>query len=287
MAKKRMFFPVFHNNLELLEDLTDEECGQLLRMLGEYSQYGVVPDVSGCLRVVFRTYRTAIDLSNAQYQKQCEKNRENIKKRWNSQGKNDTSENDCIPNDTTVYESIQPNTVVNKSIQSNTNVSEIEPKNALPSNTTVNDGIRPNTTAYETYQDKIRKDKKGKEEEKIRYDNKREDTIGKGEDSKERGNLAKTAVSSQPVEKAVDSGLTPLVFGAIGKEKNGSDAYRVTFKKEPPEDIRLSLDRIGYDKAHITCQNAYLGCTFFEDGGLQGADSRVRMYLEKMQGGIA
>lgn len=281
MAKKRTFFPVFHNNLELLEDLTDEECGQLLRMLGEYSQYGVVPDVSGCLRVVFRTYRTAIDLSNAQYQKQCEKNRENIKKRWNSQGKNDTNGNDCIPNDTTAYESIQPNTVVNKSIQSNTNVSEIEPKIALPSNTTVSDGMRPNTTVYETYQDKIREDKKGKEEEKIRYDNKREDTIGKGEDSKERGNLAKNAEPHKPVDNGLME-LSEILSGKCDEQRElcGSDAYVQTFKRQPPDDIRQELDTFGYRKSYSVCQNAYLGCALLGDTSSE-ADNRVRTYIKK------
>lgn len=78
---ERAFFPVFHDKCELLEDLTDEQCGKLLRMLANYSIYGKIPELpSGVLRMAFRSFKSAIDSSNEKYQQLCDTRRECGKK---------------------------------------------------------------------------------------------------------------------------------------------------------------------------------------------------------------
>ena len=103
-------FILYTSDYQLIEGLTDEQLGQLTRALFTYARDGDVINLEPVLRMAFVFIKDKIDRNQQKYQKKCERNRENIRKRWNKSNTNDTKENDGIPNDTTVYERIPNNT---------------------------------------------------------------------------------------------------------------------------------------------------------------------------------
>ena len=99
-------FTIYHSYLKAMEPYSDAACGRLLRACIQYSMTGDLPDLKGNERFLFPIWKAQIDQDKAKYVSRCEKNRENIKTRWN----------------TNVYDRIQSNTIVYERIQSNTNV---------------------------------------------------------------------------------------------------------------------------------------------------------------------
>ena len=108
-------FILYTQQYEVLEPLTDEQLGKLLRALYLYARDKEIPVFDdGMLTMAFGFVRMQIDASNAKYEEKREKMRENIKKRWNRQkNTNDTDvclNNSDVTNDTKVYNGIQKNT---------------------------------------------------------------------------------------------------------------------------------------------------------------------------------
>lgn len=103
-------FILYASDYQLIEGLTDEQLGQLTRALFIYARDGEVINLEPVVRMAFVFIKDKIDRNQAKYQKKCERNRENIRKRWNKSNTNDTKENERIPNDTNVYERIPNDT---------------------------------------------------------------------------------------------------------------------------------------------------------------------------------
>lgn len=103
-------FILYTSDYQLIEGLTDERLGQLTRALFIYARDGEVINLEPVVRMAFVFIKDKIDRNQQKYQKKCERNRENIRKRWNKSNTNDTKENERIPNDTNVYERIPNDT---------------------------------------------------------------------------------------------------------------------------------------------------------------------------------
>lgn len=103
-------FILYTSDYQLIEGLTDEQLGQLTRALFVYARDGEVINLEPVVRMAFVFIKDKIDRNQQKYQKKCECNRENIRKRWNKSNTNDTKENERIPNDTSVYERIPNDT---------------------------------------------------------------------------------------------------------------------------------------------------------------------------------
>ena len=103
-------FILYTSDYQLIEGLTDEQLGQLTRALFVYARDGEVIKLEPVVRMAFVFIKDKIDRNQQKYQKKCERNRENIRKRWNKSNTNDTKENERIPNDTSVYERIPNDT---------------------------------------------------------------------------------------------------------------------------------------------------------------------------------
>lgn len=104
-------FILYTSDYQLIEGLADEQLGQLTRALFIYARDGEVINLEPVVRMAFVFIKDKIDRNQQKYQKKCERNRENIRKRWNKSNTNDTKENERIPNDTSVYERIPNDTI--------------------------------------------------------------------------------------------------------------------------------------------------------------------------------
>lgn len=113
MANSRQAFLIMASQEEIIEDLTDEELGKIFRSIFKYERTKEVPKFNDrYLNSVFKSFKTQLDFSEENYNKICEKNKQNINKRWS---KNNTTVYEGIPPYTSVYE---PNTSYTK----NTNI---------------------------------------------------------------------------------------------------------------------------------------------------------------------
>jgi len=88
----------------LFAGLPDAAAGQLIKAAFSYHTGGDVEIEDPILCAVFDMIKAKIDENDRNYERQCEKNKDNVRKRWN------TDVYDRIPNDTTVYEPIRNDT---------------------------------------------------------------------------------------------------------------------------------------------------------------------------------
>ena len=101
-------FILYTSYYAIIEGLTDEQLGQLTRALFIYARDGEVIKLEPVVRMAFSFIKDNIDRNADKYQKKCERNRENIRKRWEKKHSEDTTER----SDTTEYERIPSNTNV-------------------------------------------------------------------------------------------------------------------------------------------------------------------------------
>lgn len=100
MSKDQKGFVVYGDIEESLDELTDEQVAKLFRGMVKYFKTGKNPKFTGVLKFVFIPIKQQMDRDAEKYDRRCEKNRENVKKR---------------------YERIQSNTNVYDGIRSYTN----------------------------------------------------------------------------------------------------------------------------------------------------------------------
>lgn len=105
MGKEDSF--VFYTKYgDALRDLTPAQQGVILMACISYVKTGEVPDIkSPTAAILFKLIRQDIDADKKKYAEVCEKRRQNVQKRWN----------------TDEYKSIQMNTNEYKRIQTHTN----------------------------------------------------------------------------------------------------------------------------------------------------------------------
>lgn len=103
MSKKS--FVIYKDWKPLIAALYEQDrelVGELFMAIMDYQNEGSIPDITSPIYSHFFLMKQKFDADNAEYQKTCEKNKENVQKRWN--------EYDRKQKDTTVYERIPPNT---------------------------------------------------------------------------------------------------------------------------------------------------------------------------------
>ena len=80
-------FVVYGDIEAVLNELTDDQVGQLFRGMVSYHNTGKAPELSGILKFVFIPIRQQMDRNVEKYTEKSEKMRENARKRWQgSQG---------------------------------------------------------------------------------------------------------------------------------------------------------------------------------------------------------
>lgn len=108
----------YFNYREPLNNLSMEERGQLLTALLDYGNNGILPDFNGSLKMIFDCIKPTVDTDIEKYKNRCQRNKENISKRYERTQSN-----------TTEYDRIQSN--VNKIKENKIN------KNKIKNNTLV------------------------------------------------------------------------------------------------------------------------------------------------------
>lgn len=109
MSKEQKGFIVYGDIQDVLKELDDEQVAQLFRGMVNYFVDGKAPKFTGVLKFVWIPIKQHMDRDAEKYEKRCEKNRENVKKRWER---------------TNEYERIRANTNdtnINKDKDTNTN----------------------------------------------------------------------------------------------------------------------------------------------------------------------
>ena len=84
------------DSLDVFDELKDEEVGKLFRAIRDFEK-GKEPKLDGILRAVWIPFRNQLQRDKEKYDGICDRNRENIKKRWDTK---DTSGKTGIPDDT-------------------------------------------------------------------------------------------------------------------------------------------------------------------------------------------
>ena len=134
MATKKGFL-LLNNQIEIIETLTDEQAGQLLKAFYDYN-LGKEIKLNGLMLTVFSNFKIVFDENEQKYQETCEKNKKNIENYWKRVKEQNTNEYDRIQSNTNVYERKRMNTMatnINKNINTNTNT-----------NTNINTNINTN-----------------------------------------------------------------------------------------------------------------------------------------------
>lgn len=115
-------FIMFNNYKDFFDKLTNEEAGELIKAIIDYSNYGETGYSFKSVKAecYFTVIKQHLDSNSEKYEKIVEKNKENILKRWNKQdttvlsGKNKNTKN------TTVSNGILKNTTVSSGKNKNT-----------------------------------------------------------------------------------------------------------------------------------------------------------------------
>jgi len=93
MAERKGFL-VYADLADTLEELSDEEAGVLFKAMMTYFVDGSEPKLPRALRFAFLPVRHQMDRDREKYDRRCERNRENVRKRWEQ--KEDTNVYDRI-----------------------------------------------------------------------------------------------------------------------------------------------------------------------------------------------
>lgn len=107
---------MYYDLLEQLKDFNDEQFGKVVRVMIKYDKDGIEPNIEDVqIKLAFNMLKPTIDRNKQEYQYKCDRNRENINKRWNRQ---DTNEYDGIRTNTNYTDNdIDNDIVINKNIE--------------------------------------------------------------------------------------------------------------------------------------------------------------------------
>lgn len=93
-------FILYQEQKEIFDTLSDSEAGKLIKAIFEYESTGQSPKLSKTLNLVFIPIKNSLDRNKEKYQKVVERNKKNIKKRWNKEDTKNTSGKVGIPKNT-------------------------------------------------------------------------------------------------------------------------------------------------------------------------------------------
>ena len=114
-------FVLYTRYADAILGMTDEQAGMLLKAIYRFVTTGEQEEIAdSTARFAYRIIVSQIEQSNKQYEEKCARNRENIRKRWNTKNnecitentnedngiRTNTNEYECIPNDTNVQSGI-------------------------------------------------------------------------------------------------------------------------------------------------------------------------------------
>ena len=124
MSNEKNSFVLYLSQRNIIDELSDEEAGILIKAIYEYEETKNVPKLSKMLKLVFLSFKKELDNNEKKYEERCQKNKENIKKYWEKRKKNASSKKN-----TNVYDRIQSNTNVYLYDNDNDNDNENEDDN--------------------------------------------------------------------------------------------------------------------------------------------------------------
>ena len=84
MGTEQKGFIVYKDLHAVIDELTDEQAGQLFRGMIKYFNEGKAPKFDGVLKFVFIPIKQQMDRDSEKYDEKCEKMRANANKRWQS-----------------------------------------------------------------------------------------------------------------------------------------------------------------------------------------------------------
>lgn len=93
-------FIMYQEQKEIFDTLSDNEAGKLIKAIFEYESTGQSPILSKTLNLVFIPIKNSLDRNKEKYQKVVERNKRNIKKRWNKEDTKNTTGKIGIPKNT-------------------------------------------------------------------------------------------------------------------------------------------------------------------------------------------
>lgn len=94
MSNKKAFL-IYLDSLAILDELSDVQAGQLFKAIKEYNE-GKEPALDFALKLAFIPFKTQFKRDEEKYNAISEKNRENVKKRWQNTTVYDRKESDTI-----------------------------------------------------------------------------------------------------------------------------------------------------------------------------------------------
>ena len=113
---------LLNNQIEIIETLTDEQAGQLLKAFYDYN-LGKEIKLNGLMLTVFSNFKIVFDENEQKYQETCEKNKKNIENYWKRVKEQNTNEYDRIQSNTNEYDRKRMNTMAtNININTNKNI---------------------------------------------------------------------------------------------------------------------------------------------------------------------
>lgn len=83
-SKKKENFLLYHNLFPMIEELNDEDVGNVIKSIFRYSINGEIPkyEKASVKSMLFIAIKNSIDINNEKYVEKCQKSRESILKRW-------------------------------------------------------------------------------------------------------------------------------------------------------------------------------------------------------------
>lgn len=88
MRESFILYTSYQNHIELL---TNEQRGILFTAILRYQAGTELPEMDGMTNMLFSVIKTDLDKNNEKYDKVCERNAQNIRKRWNTKNTSGTS----------------------------------------------------------------------------------------------------------------------------------------------------------------------------------------------------
>ena len=92
-------FILYTKYSEIFEQLSNDDAGRLIKAILLYAKTGEC-HLDGMLKVIFTPIKQDIDRNNKVYEAVCERNRQNIRKRWDRENTKNTSGKIGIPKNT-------------------------------------------------------------------------------------------------------------------------------------------------------------------------------------------
>ena len=143
MGKERTGFLLELDKKDLVDSLSDEEAGQLIKAIYQYecSPERKVPNMNKLIKMVFLSFKGKLDKNEETYIKTCQQNKENIENYWKKvREEKNTSE----------YERIQSNTMAtNKRKRNEIKLNEMKVNESKLNETTSNNKININNSEGE------------------------------------------------------------------------------------------------------------------------------------------